>query len=371
MQSETAHRLTVEPADVTGGVGLPEVETLLDDGVDAAPLETGPHHLPLVALPDNAALASAVRRLVEQKAQVEQLASRGMLAALLPADWLTSTGRSIDMNAFLHALLPFLQTSVRGETAAVRLPVSHVLGDGTRWGKEDVSEPRSLAWFLASDERAKSGSKDPAEAFLIGTLGLAWMHTGRSRVPFLQAMGVSSVAARTTMLDFPPAETLVLYSVVAHGQTRIWCVQGRRHLRELAVPGLSIPLLTAYGVAAPQPWPVGYPAVDEVAQALAAARLGRLHPDVDLTKVAAKIAQDASGETWQPVSLLQLGTWMPRWRFFLATFVGVPSLLLVAAALALPGAIEAATVAASLGFAAGAVGALAAPWVHARRKHLR
>ena len=31
---------------------------------------------------------------------------------------------------------------------------------------------------------------------------------------------------------------------------------------------------------------------------------------------------------------------------------------------------EAAAVAASLGFAGGAIGALAAPWVHARRKHL-
>jgi len=48
----------------------------------------------------------------------------------------------------------------------------------------------------------------------------------------------------------------------------------------------------------------------------------------------------------------------------------LPSLLLVVAALALPGAIEAAAVAASLGFAGGAIGALAAPWVHARRKHL-
>jgi len=43
---------------------------------------------------------------------------------------------------------------------------------------------------------------------------------------------------------------------------------------------------------------------------------------------------------------------------------------LVAAALALPGAVEAATVAASLGFAGGAIAALAAPWIYARRKFL-
>jgi len=107
-----------------------------------------------------------------------------------------------------------------------------------------------------------------------------------------------------------------------------------------------------------------------VAELLATARQGRALPEVDLAKAVAKIAEDAASEAWQPVSLLQLNTWSPRWHFFLGTFVGLPSLLLVAAALALPGAVEAATVAASLGFAGGAIAALAVPWIHARRKHL-
>lgn len=375
MPSDAAHILTVDPptdgAAVDPGIGLPSVDALLDDGAADASVDTGPHLLPLIALAEKPALASAVRRLVQQKERLDALAGDALLRPLLPPDWLGSNSRSIDMTAFLHAVLPFLQSSVRGESAAARLPLPQVLGDSARWGHNDVEEPRSLAWFLASDERAKPSAKDPAEAFVVGALGLAWMHSGRSRVPFLRAMGVESVAARCTMLDFPPADSLALYSVVAQGQARLWCVQGRRGLRELTVPGLSVPLLNAYGVAAPQPWPGNYPAVEEVAHALAAARQGRLHPEVELTKVAAKVAQDASGEAWQPVSLLQLRTWQPRWGFFLSTFVALPSLLLLAAALVLPRAVEAATVAASLGFAAGAVGALAAPWVHARRKHLR
>ncbi len=103
---------------------------------------------------------------------------------------------------------------------------------------------------------------------------------------------------------------------------------------------------------------------------LATARTGKGPVEVDLTKVAAKVQQDASAETWMPVSLLQVGTWAPRWGYFMATFIGLPTALLVLAALALPNAIEAAVVAASLAFAGGAIGALAAPWVHARRKHL-
>ena len=44
--------------------------------------------------------------------------------------------------------------------------------------------------------------------------------------------------------------------------------------------------------------------------------------------------------------------------------------VLLIAALALPGRVEAAAVAAALGFAGGAIAALAAPWIYARRKFL-
>ena len=51
------------------------------------------------------------------------------------------------------------------------------------------------------------------------------------------------------------------------------------------------------------------------------------------------------------------GTWVPRWRFFLGSFIGLPAGLLILAALALPGNVEAAAVAAALGFAGGAIAA--------------
>lgn len=358
------------PADA---VALPSVGSLLDDAAAGEPSvgELPPlHRLPTISLPDNPALNGVVQKLVEQKALFDRLARDGRLAGLLPGEWLGQGGRALDPGAFMQSVLPFLQPADRGETAPVRLPLRHVLGEDGRWSRDDVAEPNSLAWFLGSDERASAGSKDRAEAFLVGALGLAWMQEGRSRPGFLRAMGMETLAARTTMLAYPAAAELALYEVVAHGRAEVWCVHGRRRLRPLAAPWLSVPLLVAHGVAAPQAWPTGLPAVEEVALALAVARPGRMLPEVDLARVAKKVAEDASGEAWQPVSLLQLGTWVPRWRFFLATFVGLPSLLLVTAALALPGAIEAATVAASLGFAGGAIGALAAPWIYARRKHL-
>lgn len=361
--------LTVSPSADT--VVLPPVDVLMDDGVVADPASPPvTHKLPVISLPDNPLLNAAVQKLVEQKERLDLLARDARLSGLLPPEWLGQGGRALDLATFMQSVLPFLQLAERGESAPVRLPLRHVLGDGGRWSRDDVAEPHSLAWFLASDERAMSGSKDHAEAFLVGALGLAWMHEGRSRAGFLRAMAVDTLAARTTMLDYPAADSLALYEVTAHGQREIWCVRGRRHVRPLRAPWLSVPLLVAYGVKAPQPWPAGLPGVDEVAAALAVVRQGRMLPEADLGKVAKKIADDASGDIWQPVSLLQLGTWVPRWRFFLAAFVGLPSVLLVTAALALPGAIEAATVAASLGFAGGAIGALAAPWIYARRRHL-
>lgn len=378
MHSDLAERPTARPEAADAGVTLPSVDALLDDAgtggqdgqADAGNDAVQVHRLPTVGLPDNALLVAAVQRLVEQKARLDVLARDPRLAGLLPAVWLAPGGRSLDMLAFVQGVLPFLQPGERGETAAVRLPLAHVLGD-SRWTLAEVAEPRSLAWFLGSDERATPGTRDHAEALLVGALGLAWMQEGRSRPAFLQAMGATTLAARTSMVGYPDAADLALYQVTVLGETAVWCVHGRRRLRPVLAPWLTIPVLVAHGVAAPQPWPSGLPPVDAVVEALSLARAGRAQPEVDLAKVARKVAEDASGETWQPVSLLQLRTWAPRWRFFLATFVGVPSMLLVAAALALPGAVEAATVAASLGFAAGAIGALAMPWIHARRKHLR
>ncbi|WP_343540705.1 hypothetical protein [Stenotrophomonas pavanii] len=378
MHSDHAERLP-DPAGALAdggageGVTLPAQEALLDDagtGEDSVELAPPRHRLPQIALPDNVVLKGAVQKLVEQKARLDALAAEGQLAGLLPPEWQGHGARAIELSTFIQGVLPFLQTGERGETAPARLPVRHVLGDDSRWGLEDVAEPKSLAWYLASDERATAGSKDVAEAYLVGALGLAWMQEGRSRPGFLRAMGQDSLAARVTMLGYPPANELALYSVTAHGQPQIWCVHGRRRMRPLVAPWLSVPLLTAYGVPAPVAWPSSFPPVEAVVELLATARLGRALPEVDLAKAVAKIAEDAASDAWQPVSLLQLNTWSPRWHFFLGTFVGLPSLLLVAAALALPGAVEAATVAASLGFAGGAIAALAVPWIHARRKHL-
>jgi len=374
MHSDHAQRQPAAASDaVPDGVSLPPQDALLDDagtGEDGVELAPPRHRLPQIALPDNVVLKGAVQRLVEQKARLDRLAAEGQLAGLLPPEWQGNGLRAIDLSSFVQGVLPFLQTGERGETAPARLPVRHVLGDDSRWGLQDVAEPKSLAWYLAADDRATAGSKDVAEAWLVGALGLAFMQEGRSRPGFLRAMDQESLAARVTMLGYPPPGDLALYTVTAHGQAQIWCVYGRRKVRPLVAPWLSVPLLTAYGVAAPVAWPASFPPVEAVAEAIAAARPGKLVPEVDLGKVVAKIAEDAAGETWQPVSLLQLNTWSPRWTFFLGTFVGLPSLLLVAAALALPGAIEAATVAASLGFAGGAIAALAVPWIHARRKHL-
>ena len=381
MQPGTSDTTTDVSLDAPAGVSLPPVDVLLDDqtapdafdgeaeGETPAPGAIR-YRLPMVSVPDNVLLKAAVQKLVEQKAQLDALARQGSLPGLMPAEWQGSGLRGVDLQGFVLSVVPFLQNASKDETAPARLPLKHVLGDAGRWDQHDVEEPRSLAFFLASDDRASAGAKDPAEAYLVGALGLSWAHEGRTRPGFLREMGYDSMAARVHLLPYPAAAQLALYSVTAHGVTQIWCVLDRRKVRPLLAPWISVPLLTAYGVNAPQTWPTSFPAVDEVAAMLAAARGGKGPVEADLGKVAAKVAHDASGEAWMPVSLLQVGTWSPRWRYFMATFIGLPSLLLVVAALALPGAIEAAAVAASLGFAGGAIGALAAPWVHARRKHL-
>ncbi|WP_311554406.1 hypothetical protein, partial [Stenotrophomonas maltophilia] len=288
MHSDHAERLPESASELAeGGAGegvtLPPQEALLDDtGTGEATVDLAPprHRLPQIALPDNVVLKGAVQTLVEQKSRLDALAADGQLAGLLPPEWQGHGVRAIELSTFIQGVLPFLQPGERGETAPARLPVRHVLGDDSRWGLDDVTEPKSLAWYLASDERATAGSKDVAEAYLVGALGLAWMQEGRSRPGFLRAMGQDSLAARVTMLGYPPANELALYSVTAHGQQQIWCVHGRRRMRPLVAPWLSVPVLTAYGVPAPVAWPSSFPPVEAVAELLATARQGRALPEV-------------------------------------------------------------------------------------------
>ncbi|KQO00254.1 MULTISPECIES: hypothetical protein [Stenotrophomonas] len=367
--SDATPEAAVPAATDAAGTGLPTVDALMDeqppaDG-DAAP----PHYrLPQAAVPPNIMLQAAVARLVEQKERIDLLAREGLLDGLFPAEWSAMPGN--ELRAFVASVVPFASDSVRGETVAARAPLKYLLGQSHRWGKADVAEPRSLGAFLASDERAGAGAADAAEVMLLGPLGLGWAQVGRSRVGFLRAMGVESLAARVTALPYPAPEQLALYHVTVAGVAQVWCVLDSRRLRALSAPSLTVPLLTAYGVAAPQAWPAQWPDPVEVEAEIGLARAGNGAHEVDLVRLVDKIQRSRAGEAWSSASLMQLHTWVPRWRFFLTSFIGLPAALLLIAALALPGRVEAAAVAVALGFAGGAIAALAAPWIYARRKFL-
>lgn len=376
-----------QPSDVTpdtdavAAEAAPDTAAVADAGAelnaDAPPAEgeadageTPPRYrLPQAAIPPNIALQAAVTRLVEQKERIDQIVRDGVLDGLLPAEWSAAPGA--ELRAFIASVVPFASDSNRGDTISARVPLKYLLGRSQHWGKADVVEPKSLSVYLASDDRGNTGAKDMAEVMLLGPLGLAWAHAGRSRVGFLRAMGVESMAARVTALPYPAPQQLALFQVNVAGSVQVWCVLDSRRLRVLAAPSLTVPLLTAYGVAAPQAWPEQWPDPIEVQAEINTARAGKGVPEVDLVKLAEKIQRGRAGDTWISSSFLQLGTWVPRWRFFLGFFVGLPVILLLIAALALPGTLEATAVAAAMGFGGGAIAALSTPWIFARRKHLR
>ena len=183
--------------DAAVGVSLPPADVLLDDhsahdaGSEADTPAPGAtlYRLPQVSVPDNVLLKAAVQKLVEQKAQLDQLARNPALVGLLPSEWQGTGTRGVDLQSFVLSVLPYLHNATKAETAPARLPLKHVLGDSGRWDQADVAEPKSLAFFLASDDRATAGVKDPAEAYLVAPLGLAWAHEGRTRPGFLRDMG--------------------------------------------------------------------------------------------------------------------------------------------------------------------------------------
>lgn len=389
--SETA--LAPAPLTEATTVSLPPVASLLDDHAppDAVlgqgdapeldPEQDGPEggvadegepqwgqwRLPAVTIPDNLRLQTAVARLVVQKQRIDTIVREGQLDGLWPVSWLGLDGRSIDLSAFVQSVLPFIPENGQGQVAAGRVNLKYTLGDDSRWGRSQVARPRALAERLGADERAITGKPDLAEVSLISPLGLCVPTQGKSRVGFLRQMGAASMAARVTALAYPSPSQLALYAVAPGGHSQVWCVLGQRQLRRLEAHWLSVPLLNGYGVAEPKPWPESWPPVEAVAQALAECR-GKGVPEVDLAALSQRLTREALGMRWVSTNLLQMRNWVPRWRFFLSSFIGLPVLFLVLAMLALPRAIEAAAVAAILGFAGGAVAALAVPWVIARQR---
>ena len=312
-------------------------------------------------------MQSAVARLVVQKQRIDAIVREGQLDGLWPVSWLGLDGRSIDLSAFVQSVLPFISDVAPANPSAARVNLKYTLGDDTRWKPERIERPRALAARLASDDRGISGNRDVAEVTVILPLGLCVPIKGKSRVGFLRRMGAPSMAARVSAVNYPPASQLALYHVAPGGQHQIWCVLGNRHVRRLEAHWLSVPLLNGYGVSDPSPWPENWPPVDAVTLALAEYR-GNGVPEVDLVGLSQRLTRETMGQRWVSTNLLQLRTWLPRWRYFLASFIGLPMVLLVVAMLALPRTIEAAAVSAILGFAGGAIAALAVPWILARQR---
>lgn len=350
----------------------------LEDGEAApvmaqpAPLDDGPApvwgnwRLPAVTTPDNLRLQTAVARLVVQKQRIDEIVREGQLDGLWPVSWLGLDGRSIDLSAFVQSVLPFIPDSGQGQTAAGRVALKYTLGDDTRFAQDQIEAPNRLAARLAADDCAQSGHRDVAEVSLISPLGLCVPLKGKGRVGFLRRKGAPSMAAQVTALAYPSASQLAMYLVAPGGQSQVWCVMGQRHVRRLEAHWLSVPLLNGYGVPEPKPWPEKWPPVEAVAQALAQCCGGKA--EVDLVSLSQKLSREALGQRWVSTNLLQMRNWVPRWRYFLSSFIGLPLVLLLLAMLALPGPVEAAAVAAILGFAGGAIAALAVPWVLARQR---
>lgn len=337
---------------------------ILEDGT---PPDWGRWRLPAATAPDNLRLQSAVARLVVQKQRIDAIVREGQLDGLWPVSWLGLDGRSIDLSAFVQSVLPFISEASTTNPASARVNLKYTLGDDTRWNSDRIERPRALAARLAADDRGISGNRDVAEVTVILPLGLCVPLKGKSRVGFLRRMGAPSMAALVNAVNYPPASQLALYHVAPGGQAQVWCVLGNRHVRRLEAHWLSVPLLNGYGVAEPKPWPENWPPVDSVALALAEFR-GKGVPEVDLVALSQRLTRDAMGQRWVSTNLLQLRTWLPRWRYFLACFIGLPMVMLVIAMLALPRATEAAAVSAILGFAGGAIAALAVPWILARQR---
>lgn len=215
--------------------------------------------LPLETPKVDAHVLDAVRRLVRLKDEIDGSLTSPLARALLPAFLRDPHDQALSAVEFVQAVLPFVSFGSSEERLA-RYPADLVLAEPWKWREPDPGRPDPTA-MLADDDRARLGADERAEFFLVEPFGLAFPHEGKNRVLHLRSKGFTSIPCALTMLDYPAPGRLCLYrvNIGGIGAPRIVCVLDGRYAQEVPVPGITLPLLSAYGVADMRPWPASLP----------------------------------------------------------------------------------------------------------------
>lgn len=327
------------------------------------------------AASDELKMMRAVRNIVAAKTALDAALGTPAETVLVLPELANAAGSAVDVSAFTRAIVPFLDLQQSLGSQRARVPLDRLLGESWRWRAAYTSKPSAteLADYLMQDERSAPGDHDQAIVFEIAPLGLWFAHEGKNRVHFLRSGGAIEMPAMVNSVDYPACDRLAIYRLAITGREELWCVLDGRLAKRLLLPKLTQTLLRAYGVSPVSTWPHNLPPPHMIADAL---QQQERHVgnglDIDLAVLRERIADNASGETFTELSLLDAlasGLLRTRWRWIASASVICLGGLALSMAWPQPWRSEIQFL--TVGVIGGFVATLTIPWMRIRRKHLR
>lgn len=314
-------------------------------------------------------LTEQILRLVRTQVAMDDGLSMPGIRPFIPKHLTTENEQAISGAALARHLLPFLSLNGAREEPG-RAPLARVLGASWKWKQPYRDSPEDVINFLTDERRAVPGTEECAELFLVEPLDLYVAHEGKNRVRFLRDAGLEFMPAAITTVPYPAPHRISLFRADVLHQSELWAVLDGDCLTRVSMPELTVPLLTAYGVAPPARWPSDWPDPVDVATALAGpTQLSNLCRTIDLRPLfLAMKAAERNGES-VAAAITDIEILKPRWRRIALIFA--VWLVLMAIASQLPERLGVPVLALLTGTSVGALAGAGAKLFRTKRLYVR
>lgn len=177
--------------------------------------------------------------------------------------------------SFISYVLPFHRACARTDDGSpsyqfASVPTANTLGCSWRWRRKSLDKKaiEKCRDHLSDFGAMVNGKVDDATYAWVKPLGLFVPSEGKNRVDFLREVGVESIPARVYERTYPEPSRITIYSIQVSAFSATWAVLDGRWVENIPNPSWTLPLMKAYGVKGPVPWPSGFPEPEQIQLAL-------------------------------------------------------------------------------------------------------
>lgn len=309
-------------------------------------LRTQLSHLPKLTAP-SPELGAAVAQVAEIKALMDRLGNRRLGSVFHP---ILELGRVKTACPFEIArrVIPFFDLCMTADAGSklrvhMLVPTELVIGSNGKGysessSNEDIEHALTRIWNVHTQVDEGKSPLERAQYTWIHELGLAIAYEGKNRVSLFRRANEPYIPALVSTIHYPSPERITLLTRYCHQNSVEYnfAVLDNQWAFPLIMPGLTVPILTAYGVQRRE-WPAELPSAETLIrlapEATPGTRPKRLFEHyrfaIDLNQVhellqreEKQARKDMGGLEKIPCNMLSLEEVSLRTRWFLAPLLG-------------------------------------------------